>query len=243
MACNSCKSQIQQLKLEYFIQVWVNYYWKIKLIHSIIAGQILKIRSCTWVLHSLPFLQEYTLDDLLWKDNILIHIQFLPSLLSWRGPSFLLTAHKLHLVTAVVDMSDVSGSCYFSTNLLLHKTARKLIIDAHAHAYLICLHSRYDFVHNLQLKWNQSHHLWDICFPICWISSSGIAFAKWDRWSSSSISGGGLFFRKVDSLHLHPGIIPQFFCCSWMEEASSRTPDRSSWRKFWQRTRLYQQLA
>lgn len=39
-------------------------------------------------------------------------------------------------------------------NKFLHKTARKLIIDAHAH--LICLHSRYDFVHN---SWNGINHI------------------------------------------------------------------------------------
>lgn len=72
-------------------------------------------------------------------------------------------------------MSDVSGSCvYFATNLLLHKTARKLIIVAHAH--LICLHSRYDFVHNnlhFLLKWKNPFKINHITFETSVSPSAG----------------------------------------------------------------------
>lgn len=86
-------------------------------------------------------------------------------------------------------------------------------------------------------------HRWDICLPACWSSSSWMMLERWARWTSCSTSGGGFFLRKEESFSLHVGIVLQLLLCLWLGAASPLTPDSISWRKFSQRTRLYQPLA
>lgn len=92
----------------------------------------------------------------------------------------------------------------------------------------------------MQLNARSLSHRWDIWLPSCCMSMSGIMLDTWDRCTSSSTSGGGFVFRKVDNLCLHGGIEPQFPL--FVGVASPLMPDSSSCSKFSLRICLYQRL-